>query len=126
MNADRVLLVWRHRLATGSWGWDIPTGWSDDDEDPVDAIRREIQEESGCRVATVEPLITYHPMSGISSQRYRLYVATGAEQVGEPDKAEAARVEWVLVDDVLKLIAAGRVPDGPSLTGLACYLAMTR
>jgi 8-oxo-dGTP pyrophosphatase MutT (NUDIX family) len=118
-----VLLLWRHRFATGTWGWEIPAGWSDIDEDPAIAVRREIEEETGYRVSTVELLTTYHPMSGISSQRYQLFLASGAERVGRPEQAEASRVEWVAQAKVRGLLVDGSVADGPSLTALAFYLA---
>jgi 8-oxo-dGTP pyrophosphatase MutT (NUDIX family) len=123
LDRDRVLLLWRHRFATDSWGWEIPAGWSDAGEDPTQAVRREIEEETGYRVSTVEPLTTYHPMSGISAQRYRLFLASGAERVGEPEAAEASRVEWMPLAKVRTLMTGGDVPDGPSLTALAFLLA---
>jgi 8-oxo-dGTP pyrophosphatase MutT (NUDIX family) len=89
---DKVLLLWRHRFATDPWGWEIPAGWSDDGEDPAEAARREVLEETGYQVSVVEPLTSYAPMSGISSQVYRLFVATGATLVGEPEAAEADRM----------------------------------
>lgn len=122
-DADRVLLLWRHRFATNAWGWEIPAGWSDDDEDPAEAVRREILEETGYRVGTVTPLITYHPMSGISTQRYRVYLGTDVERIAEPEAAEASRIGWVPVAELPGLLRAGQVPDGPSLTALAVYLA---
>jgi len=30
---DNVLLLWRHRFITGSWGWEIPFGKTDEGED---------------------------------------------------------------------------------------------
>ncbi|WP_306745180.1 NUDIX hydrolase [Saccharothrix yanglingensis] len=123
---DRVLLLWRHRFTTDTWGWEIPAGWSDDGEDPVTAVVREVREETGYQSDTVTPLVTYSPMTGISTQRYRVYLVTSATLVGAPDTAEASRVEWVPTADLPDLIAAGHITDGPSLTALAVYLITTR
>jgi hypothetical protein len=30
--AGAVLLLWRHRFITGTWGWEIPAGWGDPGE----------------------------------------------------------------------------------------------
>src|SRR4051812_34934625 len=46
---DRTLLTWRHRYITDTWGWEVPAGWAEPGEDPADAIRREIEEETGYR-----------------------------------------------------------------------------
>jgi hypothetical protein len=29
---DRVLLLWRHRFITDTWGWEVPAGWTEGDE----------------------------------------------------------------------------------------------
>lgn len=26
---DRLLLIWRHRFITDTWGWEVPAGWAD-------------------------------------------------------------------------------------------------
>ena len=45
---DRVLLLWRHRLVQDRWGWELPGGPVDkDDEDPSDAAMREVEETTG-------------------------------------------------------------------------------
>ena len=114
-----MLLLWRHRFATDSWGWEIPAGWADHEENPVEVIRREVLEETGYRVSTMKPLMSCHPMSGISSQRYRECVGSGVERIGEPQPAETSRAAWTPLASLPRLIAAGQVPDGPSLTALA-------
>lgn len=125
-DADRVLLLWRHRFTTDAWGWEIPAGWSEIGEDPAEAVRREVAEETGYRPGWVEPMATYSPMTGISAHRYRLFLAHGAVRVSDPDIAESERVEWVSVDKVPELAAQGLIPDGPSLTALTYYLTVTR
>ena len=84
LDGDNVLLLSRHRFTVDSWGWEIPAGWSDPGEDRKQAVRREIEEETGYRVSTVEPLTTCHPLSGISTQRYRLFIATGIHPTTKP------------------------------------------
>lgn len=126
LDADRVLLLWRHRFTTDTWGWEIPAGWVDPGENSAEAIRREVMEETGYRVSAMRPLTTYHPLSGISSQRYQIFVGSDVERIGEPEPTETSRVEWIPLASVPRLIAAGQVPDGPPLTALAFYQAITR
>jgi 8-oxo-dGTP pyrophosphatase MutT (NUDIX family) len=120
---DRILLLWRHRFITDTWGWEIPAGWCDEGEHPSRAISREILEETGYRVSTVDRLTTYHPLSGISPQRYQLFLASGPKRVSVPEPAETSRLEWFTSTQVRELLANGKVPDGPSLTALAFILA---
>ncbi|HEX7106573.1 MAG TPA: NUDIX hydrolase [Acidothermaceae bacterium] len=118
-----VLLLWRHRFITGSWGYEIPAGGVEEDETPADAAAREVLEETGWRPGPLRPLAVYHPSNGLNDQTFHLFVADGATHVGEPsDPAESERVEWAAVDDVVTMVRGGQVRDGLSLTALAMAL----
>lgn len=121
--ARGVLLLWRHRFVTDTWGWEIPAGRVDPGETIADAAVREVLEETGWRVDDVRPLLAYNPTNGFSDQRFNVFVGTGASHVGEPtDHGEAERIEWVPTADLRQLIATGLVQDGLSLTGLLAAL----
>jgi 8-oxo-dGTP pyrophosphatase MutT (NUDIX family) len=42
-----VLLLYRHRFITDTWGWEIPAGRIDPGETPAQAAAREAYEETG-------------------------------------------------------------------------------
>jgi 8-oxo-dGTP pyrophosphatase MutT (NUDIX family) len=123
VDGGRVLLLWRHRFTVGRWGWEIPAGWAERGEDLGAATVREIEEETGYRVSSLRPLTTYHPMSGISSHRHALFVASSARRVGEGDPAESSGLRWFSLDEVRALLAGEQVVDGPSVIALAFFLA---
>jgi 8-oxo-dGTP pyrophosphatase MutT (NUDIX family) len=122
-SAGRILLLWRHRHITDASGWEIPAGWAEPGEDLASAVVREVQEETGYHIREVRPIAEYHPLSGISTMRYTVYLGTQPTKVQEPELIETERVEWFAAEDVRKLLATGQVVDGPSLTGLAYYLS---
>lgn len=118
------LLLWRHRFITDTWGWEIPAGRIDPGETAAQAAAREVLEETGWRPGPLRPLVTYHPMSGISDQCNHLFVAEGASYVSAPsDASEAERVEWVSTPDLRRIVRDGRMPHGPSLTAVLYALA---
>jgi 8-oxo-dGTP pyrophosphatase MutT (NUDIX family) len=122
---DHVLLIWRHRYVTDTWGWEVPAGWVEPGEDPEAAIRREIEEETGYRVGRVEPLISYYAISGISTMRFTAYLAEEPRQNGSPyDRQETDRIEWHPLARVRHLADSGDLRDGPSLTALGYFLGM--
>jgi 8-oxo-dGTP pyrophosphatase MutT (NUDIX family) len=120
-----VLLLWRHRFTTDTWGWEVPAGRVDDGETPAEAGAREVLEETGWRTGPLARLTTYHPNNGQSDLAFHLFAAAGATYVGEPsDPSESERIEWLALDDVTKAVRAGLVRDGLSLTALLWFLAL--
>jgi len=119
-----VLLLYRHRFITDTWGWEIPAGRIDPGESPVEAAAREAYEETGWEPGPLQPLIRYQPTNGVSDQSFHIFVADGATYRGDPpDKGEAERVEWVDIADVRALVRAGEMLDGLSLTSILYALA---
>ena len=115
-----VLLLWRHRFITDTWGWEIPAGAVDEGETPAEAAAREVREETGWRPGPVERLVSYQPSNGLSDQRFNIFLARDAEHEGDPvDFGEAERIAWRPPAQVRDDIAADQVADGLSLTALA-------
>lgn len=118
-----VLMLWRHRFVTDSWGWEIPAGRVEAGESIEEGAAREVLEETGWRPGPLTPLVSYHPSIGLSDQTFHLYSADGATEVGAPtDWTESERVEWLPAPTVAAEVAAGRVGDGLSLTALCWSL----
>lgn len=114
-----VLLLWRHRFITDTWGWEVPAGKVDLGESAEVAAAREVFEETGWKAGPLSHLTSYRPVSGVGDHRFELFFAHGATHHGEPsDPSEADRIEWVPLDAVRQEIAAGRVENGLTLTAL--------
>jgi len=120
-----VLLLWRHRFVTDTWGWEIPAGRVEKGEAIDDAGRREAEEETGWRPGPLRPLVAFHPSNGSVDQTFHIFVADGATHIGDPvDAFEAERIEWVPVANLRAMIRAGEIRDGLSLAGLSTALAL--
>jgi 8-oxo-dGTP pyrophosphatase MutT (NUDIX family) len=115
----RVLLLYRHRFITDTWGWEIPAGAVDEGESIEAAAIREAAEESGWRPTTVDPLCAFNPANGLLHQVFHIFVSRDATDVGGPtDRNEAARIEWFDVVDVRRMLLDGDINDGLSFGGL--------
>lgn len=125
---DRVLLLWRHRFVTDSYGWELPGGIVDADENAAATALREVEEETGWRPTGAPRLLTnVQPMPGMVDAPHAVYVLRGAVYVGTPtDERERGEVAWIPLADVPDLLRAGQVASVGSLIGLLHLLALGR
>lgn len=120
---DRVLLLWRHRFITDTWGWELAAGAVDPGESVEDAAQRELLEETGWKAGDLQHLITLQPSSGISSAEHHVYWADSGTYVGPPvDAFESDRVEWVPLKDVPDILARGELCGSSHVAALLLLL----
>ena len=123
LREGRVLLMYRHRFITDTWGWEIPAGAVDEHESLEAGAIREAVEESGWRPLTLTPLCRFFPANGVLGQTFHIFVSRDAVEVGEPDVNEATRIEWFAPDEVRSLLQQGEITDGLSFGAVTYALA---
>ncbi|HSA50995.1 MAG TPA: NUDIX hydrolase [Yinghuangia sp.] len=117
--SDRVLLLWRHRFITDTWGWELAAGAVDPGETPEAAARREMIEETGWRPGELRHLATVEPSNGFSDAAHHIYWSPNGEYLGPPvDDFESDRVEWVPLKDVPDMVARGEIRSANAVAGL--------
>jgi 8-oxo-dGTP pyrophosphatase MutT (NUDIX family) len=120
---DRVLMMWRHRFILDRWVWELPGGYLDPDEDPAVCAVREVEEETGWRPRSMEPLVTFQPLVGTIDQVNVVYLARGADHTGgTPDINEAERLAWIPLGEIQQRISAGEIVGAGSVSGLLTVL----
>lgn len=119
-DADKgILLIYRHRITSDMWGWELPGGRIEEGEKPEEAAAREVLEETGWRPNALQPLLFTQPMNGIADHPYHFFYAEGATwERTAIDPNEAADLAWVPVDKVKELMQKGEMNDGFSLNPL--------
>ncbi|MFB7649335.1 NUDIX hydrolase [Streptomyces sp. NPDC056084] len=122
---DRVLMMWRHRFVPDLWNYELPGGLLEAGEDPAAAAVREVVEETGYRTTRpLERVVDFEPMIGTCTSPHHVYIARGVEKAGEPtEKNEAAHMEWVPLDEMLGLIATGKIRNSGTLVAVLYLLA---
>lgn len=121
----RVLLLWRHRFITDTWGYEIPIGGIQEGEPPKDAAAREVEEETGWRPGPLRPLLYTQPSSGLLDSEHHIFVADGAEHIGAPEEDwEAERLDWVPIGQIPDLVRKRELVSGTSMNALL-YLCAT-
>ncbi|WP_188813186.1 NUDIX domain-containing protein [Hymenobacter cavernae] len=81
---QRYLFVRQFRVGAESELLEVAAGMLDKEgEGPEDAIRREIDEELGYAVDHLEPIASFYPSPGATSEYIRLYYAEVSKKIGE-------------------------------------------
>ena len=76
----RLLLVHQFRPAANGWTEEVPAGRLDPGEEPLEAARRELEEETGFRAQHWRELCTFMPAPGFCSERLYLFEARGLSE----------------------------------------------
>jgi 8-oxo-dGTP pyrophosphatase MutT (NUDIX family) len=120
---DRLLMMWRHRFVIDRWVWELPGGYVDD-EDPAVCAAREVEEETGWRPRSVEPMVCFQPWVGTADAENLLFLSRGADYIGGPvDVNEAERVAWIPLEEAQAHIARGEIVGAGSVIAVLDLLA---
>lgn len=117
---DQVVLVGQWRFPFDAWSWEIPEGGAEDGEDPLVAIRRELQEETGYEAESWEALgPTVHLSNSHTSERAELFLARGLTQVGaRPEGTEVLEVVEITIAEALSMVDSGQITDAMTVIAL--------
>lgn len=119
----QVLLVRQFREAVGKTLLEVPAGGLKPNENPVECVRRELQEEAGFRPGKVERLGGFYASPGFCTEFLHLFLATELEPGRLYDEdTESIEVVRVPLSQVRQLIAGGSIVDAKSIAGLLMAL----
>lgn len=120
----RIVMIRNYRHSVEQELCELPAGTREPDETPEVTARRELEEETGYRAASIAPLATFYTSPGVMNEEMHAFLATGLEEVGQNLMAdEEIRVEPVTRDETRRRLVEGEIHDGKSLAVLGMYFA---
>lgn len=114
-----VLLERQYRRAVDAWMVEAPAGGMNPGEDPEQAARRELKEETGYDARKLEHLVSFYVSPGFCTELMHVFLATGlvAGQTALEDD-EYIQVETVPLAQALEMVQRGEIQDGKTVTAL--------
>lgn len=116
---DQIALIKQYRTPVQKIIYEIPAGKLDSGEQPFDAAKRELQEETGYSAGKWTDLGFIYPCPGYSTERLYVYLAqdldAGAQNL---DHGEIVELELMTIAQVTEMIQQGRIPDAKTIAAL--------
>ncbi len=124
LDDGRVVLVVQHRTALGGDLIELPAGVLEPGEQPLAAAARELEEETGYRARSIEPLLVFYPTPGFCDERMHIFLATGLEPTQQNlDEDEFIHISIRSLDEARQLVRDGGITDGKTVAALLYLLA---
>ena len=120
---DNVLLVRQYRTPIEKELLEIPAGGIDAGEKPEEAVRREMQEETGFLPRKLVRLGGFYSAPGFCTEYLHLYLATDfvSSRLFAED-TESISLVRVPVKEISALLSSGKIEDAKSIAGLYTFL----
>lgn len=121
-----VVLSRQYRYPLDRWIYDLPGGAGRRDEQPVDAARREVEEELGIAVDELRLLHTFFMNPGRARWPTHVFVALSEARAGTADASdpfEQVRLARLALAELDRLLATGVIVDPPLIVARAAAAA---
>jgi 8-oxo-dGTP pyrophosphatase MutT (NUDIX family) len=119
---DSIYLVGQYRYPLEQYSWEIPEGGCPAGEDPLDAAKRELEEETGLRAESWEKIGEAHLSNSVSDELAIWFLATGLKQ-GEhnPEGTERLKIRRIAFNEALAMVFKGEITDALSQLAIMQY-----
>jgi 8-oxo-dGTP pyrophosphatase MutT (NUDIX family) len=114
-----LYLVGQYRYPLERYSWEIPEGGCAEGDDPLQAARRELAEETGLSARRWTKMGEAHLSNSVSDELAVWFLAEGLEQ-GEcrPEGTEKLQVRRVSLEEARGMVDAGEITDALSMLAI--------
>lgn len=120
-----VMFVRVSRYTSGTTDWELPAGGMEIGESEIDAIQRELLEETGYTSRDHKLIYSYYPMNGSANKIFHIVHCKAMDCTRDFDKDEISDTRWFTRHEIRQMIKDKVVIDGFTLTALLLWLQDT-
>jgi 8-oxo-dGTP pyrophosphatase MutT (NUDIX family) len=109
-------LIGQYRFPLNQYSWEIPEGGGGSGENPLDAAKRELVEETGLIAREWSEILTMYLSNSVTDEKAIIYLARGLEQrISSPEETEKLAVRKLHFDEAFTMVERGEVTDAMSV-----------
>lgn len=111
-DSGEVVMVRQFRYPYGEVLLEIPAGKLEPGEDPYEAVKRELEEESGAVAGNIVHLGEIYTTVALFDEKIQLYIATDLKFTNaHPDGDEFLESTKIKLTDLVKMVVGGEIKD---------------
>jgi len=112
-------LVGQYRFTINQYSWEMPEGGGPLNEEPMDAAKRELLEETGLKATEWTELVRLHLSNSVSDEYSICYLARGLEQFeAEPEETEQLIIKKIPFAEVYRMVCDGKITDSMTVAAV--------
>lgn len=119
-NEGFIYLVGQFRYPLHQYSWEIPEGGClIGEENPIDAAKRELKEETGLVALKWTLLNTIHTSNSVTDEEGFIFLAENlTQETAEPDETEDLKVKKILLSEAVEMVLKSEITDSISMTAI--------
>jgi ADP-ribose diphosphatase len=122
LDDGRIVMIHNFRHAADEELLELPAGTLELGEAPIEAAKRELEEETGYVAGEIEPFLDFFTTPGICTEFMRVFVATTSHKTQQRlDAGEQIRVSVMDRERVRRAVYDGSIRDGKTIATLGAY-----
>ncbi len=119
IEGNEVVLIKQFRPSVEETLIEIPAGRIDENETPMHAAVRELEEETGLRAVNIKKITEFYTSPGFTDEKIYLFYADKFEKGSvHLDEGEVLRIFRLPVDEIKDYLFSGKIKDGKTYIGL--------